>query len=373
MNSNKFDRNRPFNELALLPPEYNISDNVNILKQLVKSSRALAKVDGKLNQLPNPFMLVNTIALQEAKASAAIENIFTTEDELYKAISEKKKEENASPNVKEVLKYREALWAGLKDLKQNKLINSQLIKSVFQQIKGSAEGFRPPQSQVVIKRGNSEIKAGEIIYTPPRGEIIIEDLIDNLIEYLIDDEKYPLDPLLKMCVGHYQFEAIHPFRDGNGRTGRILNLLYLIDKALLTNPVIYISKYIIENKDEYYYKLSAVTQRSDWESWIIFMLKAVEITSLSLNNKIDEIINQMESTLNYAKQRIKWYNKEVNEAIFNQPYIKAKLIGEILGKTSRTTLTKYMNELIDSKILRAQKDGVEVYYINDDLIRILES
>ena len=201
---------------------------------------------------------------------------------------------------------------------------------------------------------------------------MIEAKIENLIRYLNDNKKYPTDPLLKMAVAHYQFEAIHPFSDGNGRTGRILNLLYLVNQGLISYPVLYLSKYIIENKDDYYYYLGAVTQRKSWENWILYMLRAVEKTARHTNRIIDEIIGQMDATLKYARPELKWYNKEINETLFTQPYIKPKLIGAILGKTSRTTLTKYMSELIRLRILTQKKEGKEVYYINDDLIRILE-
>jgi Fic family protein len=372
MGKKNFDRQKPYNDLPLLPPNKDIENNHVILKRLVLASRALATVNGNLNRLPNPLMLINTLALQEAKTSTEIENIFTTEDELYKAISNTHKEANINSATKEVLKYREALWAGYKELQVNHKIDANLIKQIFNQIKKTTSGYRPPQAQVVIKRGENELRSGEIIYTPPRGEGLIETLMDNLVDYLNNDEKYPIDPLLKMCIAHYQFEAIHPFQDGNGRTGRILNLLYLFSTGLLSQPILYMSKFIILNKEDYYYKLGAVTQRNSWESWIEFMLEATEKTSLLTNTRINEILSQMDSTLEYAKGKIKWYNKEVNEAIFSQPYIKPGLIGEIIGKTSRTTMTKYMNELVNYKILRPRKDGVEVFYINEDLIRILE-
>ncbi len=372
MGVKKFDRQKPYNTLPLLPPSKDIENNPNILKRLVLASRALATVNGNLNRLPNPLMLINTLALQEAKTSTEIENIFTTEDELYKAISDTYKESNLNPATKEVLKYREALWAGYKELQINRKIDTKLIKRIFNQIKENTSGYRPPQAQVVIKRGESEFRTGEIIYTPPREEGLIESLMNNLVEYLNNDDLYSADPLLKMCVAHYQFEAIHPFQDGNGRTGRILNLLYLFSKGLLCQPVLYMSKFIILNKEDYYFKLGAVTQRNSWEPWIKFMLEAIEKTSILTNTRINEILAQMDSTLEYAKGKIKWYNKEVNEAIFNQPYIKPSVIGEIIGKTSRTTLTKYINELVSCNILRPKKDGVEVFYINEDLIRILE-
>jgi len=367
-----FDRTKPYNDLPLLPPKIDIENNVNILKKLVSSSRALATINGNLNRLPNPLMLVNTLSLQEAKTSTEIENIFTTEDELYKAISDTKRTENSNPATKEVLKYREALWAGYRMLQDNRVINKQLIFQIFNQIKETTSGYRPPQANVVIRRGQSELRPGEIVYTPPRNEQVIELLMNNLIDFLNDDKKYPFDPLLKMCIAHYQFEAIHPFQDGNGRTGRILNLLYLVSKGLLSQPILYISKYIILNKDDYYFKLSAVTQRNSWEEWIIYMLDAVEKTSIITNDRINDILSQMEETYNYAKRKIKWYNKEINEVIFSQPYIKPRVIGQIIKKTSRTTLTKYMNELVENRILRPKKIGSEVYYLNDDLLRIIE-
>lgn len=368
----KFDRKIAYDDLPVLPPKKDVSKDPDVLIKLVEASRALATVNGSLNRLPNPYMLVNTLALQEAKASTEIENIFTTEDELYKAISNSQSETKVDPATKEVLKYREAMWAGFKTMEQSGHIDAKLIKAIVSQIKGTPGKYRSPQSQVVIKRGESEFKAGEIIYTPPRKEGLINSLMENLLDFMKDDEKYPIDPLLKMCMAHYQFEAIHPFQDGNGRAGRILNLLYLINKGLLAQPVVYMSKYIIQNKDEYYFNLSAVTQRNDWKSWVEFMLLATEKAAKHANYKIDEILNQMDATLEYAKSKIKWYNKEMNEALFSQPYIKPSVVGAISGKSSRTTLTKYMNELVKHNILTPHKDGVEVYYMNQDLIRILE-
>lgn len=368
----QFDRLEPYNDLPLLPPNRQITEDPRLLKKLVGASRALASVDGNLKRLPNPLMLVNTIGIQEARASTEIENIFTTEDELYKAISYSEKEGKINPATKEVIKYREALWAGYNALATSRSIDMGLIRNIFNQIKETTEGIRPPQANTLIRRGDSDLRPGEVIYTPPRGKEIIEKLMENLLDYLNDDNRYPVDPLMKMCIAHYQFEAIHPFRDGNGRTGRILNLLYLVSKGLLSQPVLFISKYIIENKTDYYFNLSSVTQRNSWMGWIEYMLDATEQTSVLTHSLIDDILKQMESTLQYAKKRIRWYGKEVNEAIFSQPYIRPAKLGEVTGKTSRTTLTKYMNELVAHRILRQRKDGSEVFYINDDLIKILE-
>jgi Fic family protein len=368
----KHDRNIPFNELQPLPPASAHDNDPEILKKLVSASRALASVDSNVLRLPNPYMLVNTIALQEAKTSTAIENIFTTEDELYKAISDTVNEAKANPATKEVLRYREALWEGNSQLEKEKAISLNLITRIFQQVKSTQAGLRSPQAQVVIKQGQSEFRTGEVIYTPPRGEGVIESLMDNLVEYLNDDIKYPVDSLLKMCIAHYQFEAIHPFPDGNGRTGRIVNSLYLVNKGLLSKPVLYLSKYIIANKGEYYFSLSAVTQRQAWKSWILYMLDAVEKTSVLTNRLINETAKQMEATLEQGRKNIKWYSKEINEALFSQPYSRTKIISDLVGKKSRTTISKYMDELVTAGILSPKREGSEVYYVNDDLIRILE-
>lgn len=372
MAKTKYDRTLPFNDLPFLPPTEELENDSDVLKKLVLASRALAAVNGNILRLPNPSMLVNTIALQEAKTSTEIENIFTTEDELYKAISDTAKEEMADPATKEVLRYREALWAGYHEIISDEAITLESITKIFQQIKNTRSGIRPPQSMVIIKRGQSEFRSGEVIYTPPRGEGVVERLMDNLIEYLNDDKKYATDPLLKMCIAHYQFEAIHPFQDGNGRTGRILNLLYLIHANLLSHPALYLSKYIIVHKEDYYHYLAGVTQRRNWKKWVLYMLDAVEKTALLTNSLITEIIDQMEATYVYGKKRINWYSKELNEAIFSQPYSRPQMIAEILGKSSRTTIKKYLGQLVEAKILFSQKDGVETYYLNEDLLRILK-
>ena len=367
-----YDRLQPYNALPVLPPKVDIENNPAILKKLVSATRALATVNGNINRLPNPLMLINTIALQEAKTSTEIENIFTTDDELYRAISDTQKEADVDPSTKEVLRYREALWAGFNTLKEHKQVDTVMIQRIFNHIKQTSTGYRSPQAQVVIRRDESEFRPGEVIYTPPRKEGLIEILMENMVEYLNNDEKYPADPLLKMCIAHYQFEAIHPFHDGNGRTGRILNLLYLSSKGLLAQPVLYMSQHIIVNKEDYYYRLGTVTQRNTWEPWVEFMLEATEKTALLTNSLINQIVAQMESTLSFAKDKMKWYNKEVNEVIFSQPYIKPAALGTIIGKTSRTTVTKYMQELVRYQILRPVKDGNEVFYVNDDLMRILK-
>jgi len=366
-----FDRDKPYNDLPLLPPDRELENDSEILKKLVSASRTLASVNIEITRLPNPLMLINTIALQEARTSTEIENIFTTEDELFKAISDSTKEELADPSTREVLRYREALWEGYNSISDKGIINLDTIINIVNQIKGSRLEIRPPQARVIIRRGDSDQRPGGVVYTPPRGEGVLESYMGNLIDYLSNTELSDTDPLLKMCISHYQFEAIHPFQDGNGRTGRIINLLYLVQTGLLTQPVLYLSKYIIENIDSYYHNLAGVTQRQDWKNWILFMLNAIEKTSLNSRNLINDIIEQMDETFAYAVSKIAWYTRDLNEVIFSQPYIKAKTVGKVLEKTSRTTLTKYMGELVSAGILSPKKAGLEVYYLNNDLIRIL--
>lgn len=362
------DRTKPYNQLPLLPPPSEAID-AEVFKRWGLASRALAEFNRNILRLPNPDMLVNTISIQEAKSSSEIENIFTTEDELFKAISTSVEESNASPATKEVLRYREALWAGFERIKKSPQVDLNLIINVCQQVKDTSLGIRPPQSLVTIKRGESELRPGEIIYTPPRGKGVLEPLLTNLIEFMNTDSE--MDPLIKMAIAHYQFEAIHPFSDGNGRTGRILNLLYLIQSGLLTHPALYMSSYIIQNKDDYYYHLGAVTQRGNWKDWLLFMMTAVERTAIISNQMVDEILDQMEATFQVGKENLKWYTKEVNECLFHQPYVRPENIGEALGRTSRTTLTKYMGQLCELGILSAKQSGKQVYYHNNDLLRII--
>jgi Fic family protein len=364
-----FDRTKPYNDLPSLPIADDIIDKALLVKWGL-ASRALAELNKNILRIPNPTMLVNTIALQEAQSSTAIENIFTTEDELYKAVSDSVKEQSATPSTKEVLRYREALWEGFKGIQNNGVLDKDIIVRIYQKIKDTTQEIRSPQAQIVIKRGQSEHRPGEVIYTPPRGENVIEQKLDNLIDYLSNDSN--TDPLLKMAIAHYQFEAIHPFSDGNGRTGRIINLLYLVSQGLISHPVLYLSKYIIENRDDYYYSLAAVTQRKSWSGWIEFMLNAVLQTSSETNLKIDAILNQMEATLEYVHPKVKWYSKELNQALFSQPYVKQKTIALVTGVKSRTTISKYVKELIKLGVLSSKEDGKEVFYVNNDLVRILQ-
>ena len=337
---------------------------------MAKAHRSLGKLDGISRKLPNPLMLVNTISLQEAKSSSEIENIFTTDDELYKAISTT--DTQISPTAKEVLRYRESLWTGVEHITKHDHIDLQTIIRIYQNIKQTQTGIRSEHSNVRIIKGGKSITSGEVVFTPPKGDDILKELLNNLLAFLSDDEKYKLDPLLKMAIGHYQFEAIHPFPDGNGRTGRILNTLILMNKGLLSHPIIYLSKYIINNKDSYYHYLNGVSSRGDWKRWLLYMLTAVDETANYTVMKIEEITQQFEATRTHIEKHFPNLDYAVIEAIFTQPYIKAiHLVNDKIK--SRNTARKYLGQLCNIQVLELKHIGNENVYINNDLVRILES
>jgi Fic family protein len=365
----KFDRAEPFNSLPLLPPEDNKIYTKEVLLALAKANRALGKLDGISQKLPNPLMLVNTISLQEAKSSSEIENIFTTDDELYKAISTT--DTSISPAAKEVMNYREALWIGIEGIKQKDNIELNSIIDIYQTIKQTKTGIRQEHSNVRIVKEGESLTSGEVVYTPPKGNEIIQVLLNNFIEFISDDKKYDIDPLLKLAISHYQFEAIHPFSDGNGRTGRILNTLILIEKGLLNYPILYLSKYIINNKDSYYHYLNSVSSREDWKGWLIYMLTAIMETAQFTVSKIEEITQQFEDTRNYISKKFPKLDYSIIEAIFTQPYIKAiHIVGDKIK--SRNTARKYLDQLCSIQVLEMKHIGNEIVYINNDLVRILE-
>ena len=248
-----YDRHIPYNSLPALPPSEEYYNDPKLVIKLTAASRKLAELKGLASMLPNQSIFINTISLREAKASSAIENIFTTDDELYRALIFNDEEYVQGP-AKEILHYREAIWKGYNDLMNDGKINLQSIINIYRQVKQTGDGIRPYQAEIVIKKRGWGSLVGETIHTPPRGKGVVEEMLENLIEFIDDDQKYPVDPLLKMIMAHYQFEAIHPFRDGNGRTGRILCILYLIQKRLLDMPILYLSAYILQNKDSYYYR-----------------------------------------------------------------------------------------------------------------------
>ncbi|MDR2449330.1 MAG: Fic family protein [Prevotellaceae bacterium] len=371
MTTKPYDRNIPYNQLPLLPPPDEKILTIEIMKALNRANRALAELKGIAQKLPNQSVLINTLALREAKASTEIENIFTTDDELYKSLSDNIKDDSElKGGAKEVLHYREALWKGYNRLKKKSEFSTQLIVEVYQKVQQTADGIRPPQTEIVIKKRGSGNLGGTVIYTPPKGAKILEQKLNNLIAYLNDDKKYDYDPLIKLAVAHYQFEAIHPFRDGNGRCGRIINILLLIQKKLLDIPMLYLSAYIINNKDDYYAYLNAVTARQDWRKWMLYMLKAIEETASLTIQKINEINRLFANTTKLIAKKLPHIPKESVEKIFEQPYISPKRLLDERIK-SLNTAKKYLRQMETLGIMIPKKISKEIIYLNVDLFNLL--
>ncbi len=363
-----YNRNEPYNQLPLLPPPDEKVISIRIMQAVNKANKALAELKGFAKKLPNQSMLVNTISLREAKASTEIENIFTTDDELYKELSGN--DIGLKGNAKEVLRYRQALWEGYQYIQNKKEFDANLMIKLYQEIKEVKDGIRPSQTETTIKKRGSGILGGSVVYTPPRGEKVIEEKLDNLIDYLNDDEKYDYDPLIKLAIAHYQFEAIHPFRDGNGRAGRILSILIMLQKQLLDVPIIYLSAYIIEHKDDYYALLNKVTTMRIWEEWILYMLKAVEETAKYTLDKIQEIDSLFLRTQKLVGDKLPHIRKEAIEKLFEQPYVSPKSLLDQNIK-SLNTAKKYLKQMEGLGIMVPKKIGKEIVYLNIDLINLL--
>jgi Fic family protein len=364
------DRNVPWNDLSPLPIRRELYQTIEILEQLGDAKAALGRLQGRSVVVPDQGMLINTISLQEAKTSSEIENIFTTDDELYKAFSD---QINDSPGAsKEVLRYREALWSGHYYLQKKERFDQDYFINVFREIKQTTEGIRPDFLITIIKQGGTGPNAGQVIYTPPRGKDIIQDKLDNLVYFLNDDAQFKIDHLLKMAIAHFQFEAIHPFRDGNGRTGRIFNIHYLSNKGLLDVPILFLSRYILDHKDDYYSGLMGVSQRGDWKNWLLFMLRAVESSSNVTFNKINEIMSVKDSILEYIKKDDRKFRdpEDLVKFIFAQPFTKVKHFVDA-GIYAENTARDYLNRLCDLKILEKKEIEGHHYYLNLELYRIL--
>lgn len=367
------DRNKPWDNLPDLPIHPDLYRTVEIMEQLANTKSALGRLHGRSIAIPNQGVLINTISLQEAKASSEIENIFTTDDELYQAYSERDDREDIQVKgpSKEVLRYREALWAGHEHLLNNGQFDLNYFTNIYRIIKQTNDGIRPPSALIYIKQGGSGPNAGKAIYTPPRAKGVIEQKLKNLIKFVNDDEQYPIDPLIKMAIAHYQFEAIHPFRDGNGRSGRIFNINILTQKGLLDLPILFLSKYIIDHKNEYYSLLAGVTQRALWERWIIYMLKAVETTANITFNKINDIIAAKDSIIQAIELETKIRKTDqLVSRIFMQPLTKVSHLTDA-KIYAEGTARNYLNQLCDLSILEKRTISGHHYYLNLELYRIL--
>ncbi len=352
----------PYNDLPLLPPGAVIEDNT-VLKKTISASRTLAELKGAITNLPNPALFIDTINLQEAQASSAIENIITTQDELFRAsINEKI---GGSSATKEVIHYKNALWYGIKHIQQKPVLTTNLFIAIMQIIKENNSGVRNiPGTQL------KNPLTGQVIYTPPDGESIIREKLKNLEDFIHADDG--TDPLIKMAVIHYQFEAIHPFFDGNGRTGRIIILLYLQLSGLLDLPALYLSDYIIRHKHEYYHHLRRVTEEGDWTGWILYMLDMVEQTALKGRNQIIEIERLMEKMSAEVQEVLpRLHSKDLIEVLFKLPYTKRSQL-EIAGLGNIKTVGGYLKSLEEKGFLKSEQVGKEKLYLNYRLLALLQ-
>lgn len=364
-----YDRNIPYNSLPDLPPDKEAYLDEDVMNSIIKASRSLASLKGLATTLPNQSIFVNTISLREAKASSAIENIFTTDDELYQSLSDWDGNCQEGP-AKEIIHYREALWKGYQGIICDKKLTVDTIVDIYREIKRTKDGIRPYQAEIVIKKRGWGALVGETVYTPPRGKGVVEHKLEALIDFLNDDSKYTIDPLLKMAMAHYQFEAIHPFRDGNGRTGRILCILYLIQKGLLDLPFLYLSAYILQNKDEYYHTLEGITGTRLWKPWILFMLETVSQTAEYTSDKVIRIKTLMDKVRKSITDNKSPINRLEIPKLFEQPYIRPKnLVSDKIKSVN--TAKKYLSELEDSGLLSKQRIGKEYVWFNTELMDIL--
>lgn len=356
-----YRNNEPYNDLPLLPPAA-LLETTAVLRRAITASRALAELKGAGNLIPNQAILINAIPLQEARLSSEIENIVTTQDALFRAAAAEPA--RTDPATREVLRYRTALRRGFDALSTHK-IDLDLIIEVCRVLSGGTATLRDEEPILI-----EDVAARQAVYTPPRGRARIVALLQNLVDFLSGPGE--LDPLLRMAVAHYQFEAVHPFVDGNGRTGRILNILALVQAGLLEIPVLYLSRYIIRDKQEYYRRLRGVTERGDWEGWLLYMLAAVEETAAWTAGRIAALRELFEATTERCRRELpgRVYSKELVELIFVQPYVKVKFVVDA-GMVGRQAAAEYLRELEKLGILESERRGREVIYRHPALLEVL--
>ncbi len=354
---------KPYNDLPHIPPATNLN-TVSLLRACIPARAALAELKQSGRLLPNQGLLINLLPLLEAKDSSEIENIVTTTDKLFQFSAE---ESLADPATKEALRYRTALNTGYQQLAAKPLCTNTAIE-ICSTIKGMQMDLRKVSGTTL-----SNQRTGEVISTPPEGEQVLRGLLTNWENYLHQDEPQNegVDPLIKMAVAHYQFEAIHPFLDGNGRTGRVLNILYLIEAGLLTLPILYLSRYIVQNKQDYYRLLHEVTTSQNWQEWILYMLKAVKITAIWTTQKIDAIRKLIDHTSTYIKEKLpKIYSHELVQIIFEQPYCRiSNLVENNIAK--RQTASVYLKQLAETGVLNEIQAGKEKLFVHPKLIQLI--
>lgn len=344
-------------KLPMLPPNVELETKA-VLKQLARANRALAELKGYADTIPNKHILINAVMINEAKDSSAIENIITTHDDLYKAMSNAS---GASPAAKEVVSYRTALWKGYELVKEREMLTTNMIVEIQGIIEKNRSGIRKLPGTVLRNE-----RTGETVYTPPTGEAEIRELLSNLEKYINEDYN-DVDSLIKLAVIHYQFESIHPFYDGNGRTGRIINVLYLVLKDLLNSPILYLSSYIIRNKSAYYRLLQEVRTLGNWEEWIVYILTGIEETSEETLRLVKRINAEVETMSAEIKEKLpKIYSKELIYLLFYEFYTKTVYIENGLSVT-RKTAVNYLSSLEKEGFLTSEKIGKERIYQNKRL------
>lgn len=343
---------------STLPPTAELETRA-VLKKLPAAHRALAELKGLVAAIPNESILLDTLPLQEAKDSSAIENIITTHDELFNA------ELNLgdSQAAKEVQRYASALRLGTALVKKYGFLSTNHIAQIQEELKRDSGGYRKLPGTTLKNQ------LGAVVYTPPQDPAIILDLMGNLEQYFNDDSLQDVDPLVKMAVLHFQFESIHPFYDGNGRTGRILNILYLVLKELLDIPVLYLSRFITQNKADYYHQLQAVRDTGNWEPWLLYLLTGIEQTA----RESIILITEMRALMQHTKQRLrtyKFYSQDLLNNLFRHPYTRIEFLQQELN-VSRPTAASYLNKLAEDGVLVKQKQVNSNYYVNQPLFELL--
>lgn len=350
-------------DLKLLPPKVELESNA-VLKKVAVAHRYLAELKGIAQTIPNQSILIDTLALQEARESSAIENIISTFDDVYS--SNLSQNSFLSPEAKEIHNYSKALKTGFELVRKNKLLTINYILKIQEIIENNNAGFRKLPGTVLINEST-----GKTIYTPPQDYDSIVNLMENLQNYMNKDEIYSVDPIIKMAVIHHQFESIHPFYDGNGRTGRIINILYLIKNDLLELPVLYMSRYLIKHKIQYYKLLQAVRDKAEWEKWLLFILNAIIDTSRDTIKTINEMRNAMQYykiTIRTKASRI--YSQDLLNNLFRYPYTKIEYLMKDLS-ISRNTAIRYLDQLEKLKLIEKKKIGRDNFYVNLSLVRLL--
>ena len=349
----------PLPPLSRLDPKR--FETVPIFRQLIEANRKLAELKGVVASIPNQNILINTLTLQEARDSSAIENIVTTQDDLYR---EDEPGEATSTAVKEVLRYRQALRAGFIKVQTSGLLTLNSILDIQQQLECNQAGLRKLPG-TALRDG-----AGRLVYEPPQDANEVARLMGELEHFIHDEPPFAADPLVKMALIHHQFESIHPFYDGNGRTGRIINVLYLVKERLLDIPVLYLSRHIVRTKPDYYRLLQTVRDDDAWEDWVLYMLEAVAITAGQAINTVQAIKTLLHNTKQRVRRDYKFYSQDLINNLFNHPYTRVEFLQRELG-IARATATKYLDQLATDGVLDKIRVGRNNYYVNRPLFALL--